>query len=184
METRMTPRIAHLQLLATYNRWMNERIYAAASRLGDEELARDRGAFFGSVLGTLSHIVVGDTLWLQRFARHPRAWPQLAPVLRLSAPPTLDTIVFAHLPDLARRRAELDEWIADWIPAVRDEDLDGPLHYVNTKGQAQSRNFHGVLGHFFNHQTHHRGQASTLLTQAGVDVGATDLVLLVAEQSD
>ncbi len=180
----MTPRIEHLQLLATYNRWMNEKLYAAASRLGDEELARDRGAFFGSVLGTLNHLVVADTMWLQRFAGHPRGWPQLAPVLRLATPPSLDTIVFASLPDLARRRTELDACIADWIPALRDEDLDGPLRYANSKGQAQSRNFHGVLGHFFNHQTHHRGQATTLLTQAGVDVGVTDLVRLVPEQID
>ncbi|MDA8257071.1 MAG: DinB family protein [Betaproteobacteria bacterium] len=179
----MTPRITQLQLLATYNRWMNEKVYAAASQLSHEKLVRDRGAFFGSILGTLNHLVVGDTLWLQRFARHPRHWPQLAPVLQLPAPATLDATVFERLPDLARRRAELDAWIVDWVPGISDEDLDGPLRYANSKGQPQSRNFHGLLTHFFNHQTHHRGQVTTLLTQAGVDVGVTDLILLVPDQS-
>ncbi|OIQ80548.1 DinB family protein [mine drainage metagenome] len=176
-------RIATLQLLATYNRWMNEKVYAAAGTLSDEELARDRGAFFGSILGTLNHLVVGDTLWLQRFARHPRVGGPLAPVLALPAPAALDATVFAHLPELQRRRAELDAWIVDWIPTIGEPDLDGALAYANTKGQPQSRNFGGLLLHVFNHQTHHRGQVTTLLAQAGVDVGVTDLVALVPEQA-
>lgn len=180
----MTPRIAQLKLLATYNRWMNEKVYAAASQLSHGELARNRGAFFGSVLGTLNHGVVGDTLWLQRFARHPRGWTELAPVLQLPTPATLDATVFEDLPELRHRRAELDAWIVDWVPAISDEDLDDPLHYMTFKGQTQSRKLDGLLTHFFNHQTHHRGQVTTLLTQADIDVGDTDLLLLLPDQSD
>ena len=178
----MPARIGHLHLLATYNRWMNEKIYRAAASLAPEELARDRGAFFGSILGTLNHIVVGDTLWLRRFAQHPRDYTQIAPVLKLPQPPSLNAIVFAELPQLAARRSELDGWILEWIPGIIDEDLDLPLAYVNTKGQTQSRNFHGLLTHFFNHQTHHRGQVTTLLSQAGIDVGVTDLLALIPDQ--
>lgn len=180
----MTPRIAQLHLLASYNRWMNEKVYGAASRLPHEELARDRGAFFRSILGTLNHIVVGDTLWLQRFAAHSRGYNQLAPVLDLATPLSLDTILFDQLPDLAARRAEIDNLIVAWVPDIVDGDLDRPLRYANTKGQQQSRNFHGLVTHFFNHQTHHRGQVTTLLTQTGVDVGVTDLLALVPEQID
>ena len=100
-----TPRSAQLQLLATYNRWMNEKVYAAAATLGADELARDRGAFFASILGTLNHLVVADTLWLQRFARHPRHAQALAPVLALPTPAALNATVFAQLPELQRRRA-------------------------------------------------------------------------------
>ncbi len=178
-----TPRSTQLQLLATYNRWMNEKVYAAAATLGADELARDRGAFFASILGTLNHLVVADTLWLQRFARHPRHAQALAPVLALSTPAALDATVFAHLPELQRRRVELDGWIVDWITTITDDDLDGALAYANSKGQPQSRNFGGLLLHVFNHQTHHRGQVTTLLTQAGVDVGVTDLVALVPQQA-
>ncbi|MBU6439540.1 MAG: DinB family protein [Betaproteobacteria bacterium] len=177
----MSSRIAHLQLLAEYNRWMNERLYAAAARLGPEELARDRGAFFGSILGTLNHLVVADTLWLRRFARHPRQWPQIAPVLQLPVPASLDAIVFPTLPELRQRRGDLDTWILQWTGALHDEDLDTPLHYANSKGQPYCRELHGLLLHMFNHQTHHRGQATTLLTQAGADVGVTDLLALLPE---
>ena len=177
----MSSRIAHLQLLAEYNRWMNERVYAAAARLAPEELARDRGAFFGSILGTLNHLVVADTLWLRRFARHPRQWPQIAPVLELPVPASLDAIVFEKLPDLRRHRAELDAWIVEWMAVLQDQDLDTPLHYANSKGQPYCRELHGLLAHLFNHQTHHRGQLSTLLTQAGADVGVTDLLALIPE---
>ena len=92
--------------------------------------------------------------------------------------------MFEDLPELRHRRAELDAWIVDWVPAVGEADLDGPLHYTLFKGQTQSRKFDGLLTHFFNHQTHHRGQVTTLLTQAGLDVGATDLLLLLPEQAD
>lgn len=179
----MSPRIAHLQLLAAYNRWMNERVYASAARLDAEELARDRGAFFGSILGTLHHLVLTDTMWLKRFANHPRAWTELAPVRELPMPTAQDAKQVPTLDGLAPRRVELDAWIESWIPRIGDEHLDGLLRYTNTKGQEYSRNFHGLLSHFFNHQTHHRGQVTTLLTQAGVDVGATDLLLLVPEQA-
>lgn len=180
----MSPRIEQLQLLATYNRWMNEKVYEAASRLSHEELARQRGAFFGSILGTLNHLVVADTLWLQRFAAHPRNWPQLAWVSSLPSPGSLDATVFGTLPELGRHRAELDACLLEWIPAIAEQDLDGPLHYANSRGQRQARRFHGVITHVFNHQTHHRGQVTTLLTQAGVDVGVTDLLALVGPPSD
>lgn len=177
----MSSRIAHLQLLAEYNRWMNDRVYSAASRLDPEELARDRGAFFGSILGTLNHLVVADTLWLRRFARHPRQWPQIAPVLQLPVPASLDAILFPTLAELRQHRGELDAWILEWTAALLDEDLDTPLHYTNSKGQPYCRELHGLLLHVFNHQTHHRGQVTTLLTQAGVDVGITDLLVLLPE---
>ncbi len=178
----MTPRVAQLQLLATYNRWMNEKVYAAAAQLSRADIDLDRGAFFGSILGTLNHIVVGDTLWLRRFAQHPRGYAQLGAVLDLPVPSGLDAIVCNELRDLAARRVELDRLILAWVPDIVDEDLDKPLRYANSKGQRQSRNFHGLLTHFFNHQTHHRGQVTTLLTQAGAEVGVTDLVALVPEQ--
>ncbi|MEC8081230.1 MAG: DinB family protein, partial [Pseudomonadota bacterium] len=62
---------AHFELLATYNQWMNNKVYEAALRLENTELTKDRGAFFGSILGTLNHIYVGDIIWLKRFSSHP-----------------------------------------------------------------------------------------------------------------
>jgi len=71
----------NLALLADYNRWMNGQLYALAAPLGEVALREDRGAFFGSLFGTFSHILVADTIWLKRFSRHPgcgagwRRWP-------------------------------------------------------------------------------------------------------------
>lgn len=171
----------HLQLMASYNKWMNEKVYEAAARLAPEEIATDRGAYFGSILGTLNHLVTGDTIWLKRFAAHPSAAAVLAPVCRLPDPVSLAHAQFAALPALAERRGMLDQAILQWVAALTEEDLHLALRYANSKGVVSERNYFSLLMHFFNHQAHHRGQVTTLLTQAGVDVGTTDLLALVPD---
>lgn len=93
---------------AEYNQWMNDKVYAAAAKLSTEELVRDRGAFFKSILGTLNHLVVADTLWLKRFANHPTPFSALTPVIALEKPQALNQIIFGELPDLHQRRQLLD----------------------------------------------------------------------------
>ncbi|OCR21835.1 diguanylate cyclase [Pseudomonas syringae] len=172
-------RIQHLQLMADYNRWMNEKVYQAAAGLCSDELCADRKAFFGSILGTLNHLVVADTIWLKRFARHPADHPSLEPIKHLEDPQALSQLLFTELGALLARRQMLDQVIVEWTAELSEADLDTVLSYSNTAGIKADRNFYGLLTHFFNHQTHHRGQATTLLTQAGVDVGSTDLLALV-----
>ena len=172
----------HIALLAHYNAWMNTKLYDAAATLSPQALGLDRGAFFGSILGTLNHIVVGDTLWLKRFATlpaQPAAMAALEAVRQLPNPVGLDEVLFTDLAALRQRRTLLDEAISAWVAALTEADLAANLNYANTKGVAQSKPFDTLLLHFFNHQTHHRGQATTLLAQAGVDVGVTDLVALI-----
>ncbi len=171
-------RIDGLRLMADYNAWMNRSIYDAAARLPAEEIATDRGAFFGSVLGTLEHLVVADTIWLKRFAEHPAGGP-LAAVRDLPRPTGLAQIQFGALAPLRERREMLDGLIVGWTGSLAESDLDVPLAYRNTHGDAFVKPFGLVLLHLFNHQTHHRGQTTTLLTQAGVDVGVTDLLTLI-----
>lgn len=169
----------HFQLLAQYNQWMNGRLYAAAGRLDASELAAERGAFFGSILGTLNHIVVGDTIWLQRFAAHPSG-AALQDVAALPKP-TLDSWVCDDLAALAVHRAWLDEQICRWVSDLSEDVLEGVFHYTNIKGVATCKRFGHLLLHFFNHHAHHRGQVTTLLSQAGVDMGVTDLLALLPE---
>ena len=171
----------HFVLLASYNRWMNERLYAAAATLPARELARDRGAFFGSILGTLNHLVVADTIWLQRFAKLPAPHAALDPVRALSAPERLDDMPFPGLDALTAHRRWLDAIIERWIASLDNDDLEQVLRYTNMRGNEFARELVPVLLHFFNHQAHHRGQATTLLSQAGVDVGVTDLLALVPD---
>ena len=172
-------RTEHIALMANYNQWMNRKLYDAALTLTDAELARDRRAFFGSILGTLNHLALGDTVWLKRFAQHPAGYAALAPLNAVSAPADLKQLAFADIRELAAHRSWLDQLIVDWSHTVQEIDLDHRLHYSNMRGVSADKNFFSLLVHFFNHQTHHRGQATTLLTQAGLDVGTTDLLALI-----
>ena len=174
---------AQLVLQATYNQWMNQKLYEAFARLSPQEFALGRGAFFGSVLGTLNHIAVADTVWLRRFAAHPARYAALQPVLAMPRPTALDQTLFTDLPQLRSYRDRLDRIILDWAAAIREPDLDQVLEYSSMKGIAGRKCFGDVLLHFFNHQTHHRGQATTLLTQAGQDVGVTDLLVLIPDEA-
>ena len=172
-------RIEHIALMATYNQWMNRKVYDAAGTLTHAQLTLDRQAFFGSILGTLNHLMLGDTVWLKRFAEHPANFAALAPLNSIATPGNLKQLAFANLAELSAHRAWLDQLIIDWVKSLHESHLDQRLRYHNMRGVAAEKPFFGLLVHFFNHQTHHRGQVTTLLSQAGVDVGVTDLLALI-----
>jgi len=167
-------------LLASYNTAMNGRLYSAAATLPNEALNADRGAFFGSIMGTLNHIVAGDTIWLRRFMGHPSAFASLERMVEIPAPAGLAHRYSDELDALLVHRVRLDAIITALAAEVSDGDLAQPLSYRNARGD-QRKHFSSLLLHFFNHQTHHRGQASTLLSQAGVDVGVTDLLAWIPD---
>ena len=173
------PTVQDCLLFAAYNADMNRKLYDAAARLPAQELGAQRGAFFGSLLGTMNHLVAADTIWLSRFARHPASFKALAALRDVPIPTDLTLSYGADLPTLQAHRSRLDAFITGLAAELRPADLDTTLVYRNTRGAEHHKHFGAVLLHFFNHQTHHRGQASTLLTQAGIDIGVTDLLLLV-----
>jgi uncharacterized damage-inducible protein DinB len=167
--------------LASYNQWMNKKLYEAAAALPEEALHRDRGAFFRSIFGTLLHITVADIIWLKRIASN---FPDLASLKcleRLPAPTSLDQRLCGTLPELAGLRVMLDEAIIAFCDELQPSRLAAPFEYRTTKGVTYRKFLGDVLLHVFNHQTHHRGQASTLFSQMGIDIGATDLVLLLPD---
>jgi uncharacterized damage-inducible protein DinB len=168
--------LLHVRWMALYNQGMNVQIYDAAAGLSVADLARDRGAFFGSILGTLNHLVVADVVWLKRFAAHPVDWAALAPVRSMVQPAALSQIVATDFGVLRSRREMLDRAIVDWVASLGPDDLDLVLDYQNMQGVPARRQLGALLCHFFNHQTHHRGQVTTLLSQVGLDVGVTDLL--------
>ncbi|MDP2819602.1 MAG: DinB family protein [Polaromonas sp.] len=168
------------RFLARYNRWMNQRLYAACETLGDEERKRQRGAFFGSIHHTLTHLVLADKMWLHRFALQETRFVAL-PAAELALPEGSDYSSDLHpdWQDLRQTRDTLDEMIERWLADMTADFLTSTMRYANTKGVARTHPAWQAMAHFFNHQTHHRGQATTLLMQAGVDVGVTDLIALV-----
>lgn len=171
----------HVCLMARYNQWMNRKLYETAGKLTAAQLAENRGAFFGSVLGTLNHIMVADTLWLQRFASALPQHPELDVIRQLPTPASLDATLFDDFAALQQQREVLDAAILAFANSVTDDELAGLVRYKSLKGMPASRQLFSLLMHFFNHETHHRGQVTTLLSQGGLDVGVTDLVMLIPE---
>jgi uncharacterized damage-inducible protein DinB len=174
--------LRHIRLMAQYNQWMNAKLYETAAKLAPSQLGENRGAFFGSLLGTLNHIMVGDIIWLQRLAAHPAAHRSLDSLRARERPASLDATLHTDFARLAEERRKLDEIIVAWTAELSASDLDHALEYRNMKGVPQRKLFGTLVLNLFNHQAHHRGQATTLLSQAGLDVGVTDLLALIPEE--
>ncbi len=166
-----------LAALARYNRWMNERLYALVATLDDAERKRPMGAFFDSIHGTLNHLLVADRIWLARFRGTEVPDGQLAPGVM-----ALDEVLYEDFDQLRRERARTDEELAAWVGGLTPEELTGPLVYVRRGQRSESPLWWSVV-HVFNHQTHHRGQVTTLLTQQGHDIGVTDLVAMLRAEA-
>ena len=166
-------------LMAAYNAEMNQKVYAAAATLPHDELMADRKAFFGSLFNTLSHLVVADTIWLKRFASHPAAWPALDAMSAYAMPTGLSAPAAGDLAALTALRVRLDAIIGAWAAQVRETELAQAFDYQRMNGESYRKRFGSVALHFFNHQTHHRGQVSTLLSQQGIDIGVTDFLAWV-----
>jgi len=157
----------YAKTLAAYNRWMNDRIYDACAKLSDEERKRDAGAFFKSIHGTLNHILLGDRVWLGRLVGVPF-------VVK-----TLDQELYADFTELRAQRGKTDEDIVAWADSLTEAAFDGQMSYMSTVNpQLRIYPFWVAVTHLFNHQVHHRGQVTTLLTQRGIDPGVTDLIWL------
>jgi uncharacterized damage-inducible protein DinB len=169
-------------IFAKYNKLMNQRIMDSASQLSNEDLTSDRGAFFKSVIGTLNHILVGDIIWLKRFSSNPAGNKLLGYINRIDPPASLNTILFEDLNELKAERERIDELIIDWIAKLSESDIENNISYQNMAGEPQNKLLTSLISHLFLHQVHHRGQATTLISQSGVDFGDTDIIEIIADR--
>ena len=162
--------VAHPRLMARYNRWQNRSVYAAADRLDDAARKQPRGAFFGSIHGTLNHILWGDQTWMVRLAD--MAPPRVASIR--------DSVgMYESWTELAAAREAFDVKLLAWADRLQPSDLEGDLTWFSgSAGRNVTRPRWLLIVHMFNHQTHHRGQVHTMLLQAGADPGVTDLPFL------
>jgi uncharacterized damage-inducible protein DinB len=176
----MSNLLDHFTLMADYNHWMNQRLIGLIEGVPDEDLLRDRGAFFGSVLGTLNHLYVADILWMRRLKNHSTA-AAVADIDSFETPSNLNDLLFVRLADFKAPRARLDALISAYVASLSEADLVTSLSYRRVNGDAHTKNLGLVLSHIFNHQTHHRGQATALISQMGLDIGVTDLLVRVPE---
>jgi len=157
------------QTMARYNAWQNGCVVSAAEGLSDTERKADRGAFFGSIQGTLSHLLWGDLIWMSRFdGGEP-------PPCGIPGSPAL----FPDWAAFKRERAATDERIEAWAARLGVADLGGDLSWHSgALGRDVTKPRALLITHFFNHQTHHRGQVHAMLTAAGALPGATDLAFM------
>ena len=164
----MTP-TAHYQMFGHYNAWANGRLYEAAAALSTEQYRADRGAFFKSVHGTLNHLLVTDRVWMHRFTGEG------------DAPDRLDAILFESLTELCAAREAEDRRIIDFVDRLDDARVAGTIRYrrVSTPEQFEQQ-LAPALAHWFNHQTHHRGQVHAILT--GLVGKAPELDLLMFQR--
>jgi uncharacterized damage-inducible protein DinB len=161
---------AYVQRMARYNRWQNANLYGVADTLSDEERRRERGAFFGSIHKTLSHLLWADLTWMSRFSSEV-AKPQAGIPESVSLYPDWD--------DLKQKRVAFDATMIDWADALDNAALAGELSYYSRgAGRDMTVPKWSAVTHMFNHQTHHRGQVHCMLTQAGAKPHTTDLPAL------
>ncbi|HSU06530.1 MAG TPA: DinB family protein [Acetobacteraceae bacterium] len=161
---------AYVRTMAAYNAEMNRRLYAAAARIPDADRKADRGAFWKSLHGTLVHLLWGDRMWMSRFD----GWPKPDVPIRDSAG------MIDDFDTLSAERVKADAAIEDWAGRVTDTWLADDLIWFSGAAQREMRRPRVFLvTHFFNHQTHHRGQAHALITACGQATGDTDLMIMV-----
>ncbi|MEP4768695.1 MAG: DinB family protein [Roseibium sp.] len=152
------------QCMASYNAWMTEQAYAAAEKMSDADRKLDRGAFFKSVHSTLNHILFADRSWMRRFSEKNYETGGMGEDL------------FGEFAELKAAHLDMCTDIVTFTDQLTSDWLAGPLEWTSvTDKVTRTRPRWVLLTHLFNHQTHHRGQLSTLLTQAGIDIGKTDL---------
>lgn len=161
----------YFQRLSQYNCWMNEQLFDLCNSIPDPVRKENRGAFFGSIHGTLNHILLADKLWLGRFLNQPLEYT------------SLDQELFAEFEPLRQERQKTDKEIIAWVDSLSEEQLAAPLRFTSAvkRRECVFPLWHAAT-HFFNHQTHHRGQVTTLLSQCGYDPGVTDLLWLAGAE--
>lgn len=160
----MTP-ADHYRMFGRYNAWANRQLYEAVARLTTEQYRADRGAFFKSVHGTLNHLLVTDRIWMQRFTGEG------------DAPDRLDAILFETFDELRAAREAEDRRIVDFVEKLDDGRIAGTIRYRRVSSPEEfEQQLAPALAHWFNHQTHHRGQVHALLTGLVGEAPALDLL--------
>jgi len=161
--------VAYFERLARYNSWANGHVYDACSGLTQQALDAKRTAFFPSITATLNHLLVADRLWMSRLLADPVAMP-------------LDTILFDAFDDLRAARMKQDQAIIDFTSTLTVDVIASDLTYQSVTAGAYTMPRDLVLAHMFNHQTHHRGQLSSMLLEAGAKPLEIDLIYYAREQ--
>jgi uncharacterized damage-inducible protein DinB len=152
----MVGMVTLFRMFAHYNRIANERLYEKCAELDVDEYRKERRGSFGSIHALLNHILLGDRIWMSRFAGGGKTTPPL------------NTILFDNFAELRAARVEQDAVIERFFDEVDDSFAERTLAYTNSLGKDCVDPISAAVLHFFNHQTHHRGQVHVMLSQTPV----------------
>ena len=155
--------LRHFQMLARYNRIANERLYASCAQLDDVELRKPRQVSLGSIHGLLNHLLLGDRIWMSRFQGGG------------AVTPALNTVLYEGFAGLRSAREEQDREIERFFGEAAEDFLERTFAYVNNRGKDYVESAPVAVSHFFNHQTHHRGQVHAMLSQTSVVPPSLDM---------
>jgi uncharacterized damage-inducible protein DinB len=150
------PMKPYFLMMARYNAWANLRLYKMAGALPEELYRREVGVYFKSLHGTLNHLLVTDRIWMRRLTGEG------------SHPNKLNAIAFDDFASLQAARTSEDLRIVNYTENLQEADIEKELDYTTLNGTPQRQPICEILAHWFNHQTHHRGQAHAILTLVGV----------------
>ena len=162
----------HFETMAAYNAWANERLYDVVAELSEAQINKNLASFFGSLMGTLNHILVGDLVWMGRLDNGGRK------------PESLDAILHTDFDSLREDRHATDRRITNIVGGLTDQDMAGRISFQTMAGQQCNDLLSEVLTHVFNHQTHHRGQCHTMLSLLGKEAPPLDLIYYIRERDD
>lgn len=152
-------------MYAAYNQWANDLLLKECEAITTDEYHRDLGTYFNSIHGTMDHLLVADKIWLHRFSG------QGDPI------DSLDETLTGDLTVLKEKRLVLDSRICAVIDQMLEKDFMRTMIYRTVrKPLVMQQPLGAALFHFFNHQTHHRGQVHAMLTQIGRKPAALDML--------
>lgn len=165
--------------MSTYNQSMNNNLIEILMEVPNELIEKDQGVFFSSILGTFQHIMVADLIWLRRFSKI-KEFSQMSQLLEeYPEIQSLNDTLYDRFLNLSSKRTELDKILDLFVQSIPEESFSQEFTYQNLSGKNYTKRFSTCLTHMFNHQTHHRGQVTAMLSQNKIDYGATDLVHLI-----
>jgi len=164
------------QLLAEYNKQTNQEVLGILEGLPQEKLSKDLGSYYSSILGIMNHILITDTTWIRRFANNLPELNVVTPQLPMFELKTWKDIVWNSLSIFKPVRTSVDEVIGQVFRLVSEDKYNLKMKYQDYKGQEQHKTVWYAFLHFFNHQTHHRGQVAVLLDQLSVENDFSNLI--------
>lgn len=170
-------------MMAIYNQRINLQLLDRCLALSSEMLEKETGSFFSNILSYWNHILFGDLILLGRLAANNIAQLHPTDLANFPTPKSTQDIYLRQLVELAVLRKQVDELIIKFCDNLTEEDCGKFITYTTTEGQSMTKAVADITQHIFNHQTHHRGQLTCILSQFGVDYGCMDLPFIVSEGS-